>query len=42
MKLAVAGKCGVGKNTVSVWLGNYLKKQGKDIWLIDVDTALSL
>ncbi len=42
MKLAVAGKGGVGKTTVTVWLGNYLKKQGKDIWLIDADTALSL
>ncbi len=42
MKLAVAGKGGVGKTTVAVWLGNYLRKKGKDIWLIDADTALSL
>ncbi len=42
MKLAVAGKGGVGKTTLTVWLGNYLRKQGEDIWLVDADTAISL
>jgi CO dehydrogenase maturation factor len=42
MKLAVAGKGGVGKTTLTVWLGDYLKRQGEDVWLVDADTALSL
>ena len=42
MKIAVAGKGGVGKTTLTVWLGEYLTRQGKDVWLVDADTALSL
>ncbi len=42
MKLAVAGKGGVGKTSLSVWLGDYLARRGEDVWLIDADTALSL
>ena len=42
MKLAVAGKGGVGKTTVTVWLGDFLRRQGEDVWLVDADTALSL
>lgn len=42
MKLAVAGKGGVGKTTLSVWLGEYLAQQGRDVWLVDADTSLSL
>jgi CO dehydrogenase maturation factor len=42
MKLAVAGKGGVGKTSLTVWLGDYLARRGEDVWLIDADTALSL
>ncbi|MCF8038454.1 MAG: AAA family ATPase [Desulfohalobiaceae bacterium] len=42
MKLAVAGKGGVGKTTLTVWLGDYLARKGEDVWLVDADTALSL
>ena len=42
MKIAVAGKGGVGKTTLTVWLGDYLAGQQKDVWLVDADTALSL
>ena len=42
MKLAVAGKGGVGKTSFAVWLGDYLARQGKDVWMVDADTALSL
>ena len=42
MKLAVAGKGGVGKTTLTVWLGDYLARKGRDVWLVDADTALSL
>ncbi|MFP4034624.1 MAG: AAA family ATPase [Desulfovermiculus sp.] len=42
MKLAVAGKGGVGKTSLAVWLGDYLARQGEDVWLVDADTALSL
>lgn len=42
MKIAFAGKGGVGKTTLTAWLGNYLARQGKDTWLVDADTALSL
>lgn len=42
MKLAVAGKGGVGKTTIAAWLGDYLARQGKDVYLVDADTALSL
>lgn len=42
MKLAVAGKGGVGKTSVTAWLGDWLARQGRDVWLVDADTALSL
>jgi CO dehydrogenase maturation factor len=42
MKLAFAGKGGVGKTTACAWLGDYLARQGKNVWMIDADTALSL
>ncbi len=42
MKLAVAGKGGVGKTSLAVWLGDYLARHGEDVWLVDADTALSL
>lgn len=42
MKIAVAGKGGVGKTSLTVWLGDYLARQGHEVWLIDADTALSL
>ena len=42
MKYAVAGKGGSGKTTVAAWLGDYLSRQGKNVWMIDADTALSL
>lgn len=42
MKIAVAGKGGVGKTSVAAWLGDYLARQGKEVWMIDGDTALSL
>ncbi len=42
MKLAIAGKGGVGKTTLAAWLGDYLIRQNKEVWLIDADTAISL
>jgi CO dehydrogenase maturation factor len=42
MKLAIAGKGGVGKTTLAAWLGDYLARQGREVWLVDADTALSL
>lgn len=42
MKIAVAGKGGVGKTTVAAWIGDYLNRQGKQVWMIDADTAISL
>jgi CO dehydrogenase maturation factor len=42
MKLAVAGKGGVGKTSITAWLGDWLARQGQDVWLVDADTALSL
>ena len=42
MKIAVAGKGGVGKTTLTAWLGYYLSRQGKDVWVIDGDTNMSL
>ena len=42
MKLAIAGKGGAGKTSLAAWLGDYLARQGYDVWLVDADTALSL
>lgn len=42
MKIAVAGKGGVGKTTITAWLGDFLARAGRDVWLVDADTALSL
>lgn len=42
MKLAIAGKGGVGKTSLTAWLGDYLARSGKEVWLVDADTALSL
>ena len=42
MKLAIAGKGGVGKTSLTVWIGDYLVRQGEEVWLLDADTALSL
>ncbi|WP_028578533.1 ArsA-related P-loop ATPase [Desulfomicrobium escambiense] len=42
MKIAFAGKGGVGKTTLCAWLGDYLARNGHDVILVDADTALSL
>jgi len=42
IKLAVAGKGGVGKTSLTAWLGDHLARQGYDVWLVDADTSLSL
>jgi CO dehydrogenase maturation factor len=42
MKIAVSGKGGVGKTTIVAWLGDYLARHGKTVWMVDADTALSL
>lgn len=42
MKLAIAGKGGVGKTSFTAWLGDYLHRRGRDVFLVDADTALSL
>ena len=42
MKIAFAGKGGVGKTTLCAWTAQYLAQQGRQVWLIDADTALSL
>lgn len=42
LKLAVAGKGGVGKTTLAAWLGDYLARRGHTVWMVDADTALSL
>lgn len=42
MKIAVSGKGGVGKTSIVSWLGDYLARQGKNVWMVDADTALSL
>jgi CO dehydrogenase maturation factor len=42
MKLAVSGKGGVGKTSLTAWLGDYLARRGEEVWLMDADTALSL
>ena len=42
MKIAISGKGGVGKTSITVWLGDYLARRGEKVWLVDADTALSL
>jgi CO dehydrogenase maturation factor len=42
MKLAFAGKGGVGKTTLCAWAGDWLARNGHDVWMVDADTALSL
>ncbi len=42
MKIAFAGKGGVGKTTLAAWTANYLAGRKKNVWLVDADTALSL
>ena len=37
MKIAFAGKGGVGKTTLCAWLGDYLARQGHDVLLVDAD-----
>lgn len=41
-RIAFAGKGGVGKTTLAALLGDWLARQGRDVTLIDADTALSL
>lgn len=42
MKLAFAGKGGVGKTTLTSWMADWLARTGHNVWMIDADTALSL
>ena len=42
MKIAFAGKGGVGKTSITAWTADYLARQGQNVWLVDADTALSL
>ncbi len=42
MKIAIAGKGGVGKTTFTAWLADYLARNGANVWMVDADTALSL
>ena len=42
MKIAFAGKGGVGKTSLTSWIGDWLARYGKDVWMVDADTALSL
>ena len=42
MKIAVSGKGGVGKTSITAWLGDYLARRGEKVWMVDADTALSL
>lgn len=42
MKIAFAGKGGVGKTSLAAWTADLLARQGHDVWMIDADTALSL
>jgi CO dehydrogenase maturation factor len=39
MKIAISGKGGVGKTTIMALLANQLKKQGKEVLLIDADPS---
>ncbi len=42
MKIAVAGKGGVGKTTMTALFADYLAQKGQFVWLVDADTSLSL
>lgn len=42
MKLAFAGKGGVGKTSLTAWTADWLARSGTNVWLVDADTALSL
>jgi len=42
VKVAVAGKGGVGKTTVCAWFADFLSRQGKDVLLIDADSNATL
>ena len=42
MKIAISGKGGVGKTSLTAWMGDYLARRGEKVWLVDADTALSL
>lgn len=42
MKIAFAGKGGVGKTTLTAWTADFLARQGHAVWMVDADTALSL
>lgn len=42
MKIAFAGKGGVGKTTLAAWTADTLARQGHSVWMVDADTALSL
>lgn len=42
MKLAFAGKGGVGKTSITAWMADWLARNGHNVWMIDADTALSL
>ncbi len=42
MKLAFAGKGGVGKTSITSWMADWLARNGHNVWMIDADTALSL
>lgn len=42
MKIAISGKGGSGKTSLTVFLSSYLAKIGKNVLLIDADTATSL
>ncbi|AMK09887.1 MAG: ArsA-related P-loop ATPase [Pseudodesulfovibrio sp.] len=42
MKIAFAGKGGVGKTSLCAWVADWLARSGRNVWLVDADTALSL
>ena len=42
MKIAFAGKGGVGKTSLAAWTADWLARSGKNVWMVDADTALSL
>lgn len=42
MKIAFAGKGGVGKTSFTAWTADWLARHGHNVWMVDADTALSL